>query len=101
VLAVAGGVTGTEDERLGTVGWPLGLVVEFRGIPDDLFGLVNEMSCQLALSYLQHKLWDLHWMRRWAVTGRQKVRRACSGVSDMVLMVGCIKVLPVPAATFC
>ena len=40
VLAVPGLVAGAEDERLRAVGWPVGFVVEFGGVPDDLLSLL-------------------------------------------------------------
>lgn len=73
MLAVTGGVPGTEDERLGPIGWPLGFVVKFGGIPDDLYGLVSIIFHRGVLTYFEHKLWDLYGMRGRAVTGRQEI----------------------------
>jgi len=64
VLAETGVVAVAEIEGLASVGWPLVLVVECGGVPDNL----------------EHELWDLHRVGRWAgASVSEEVLRAGGG----------------------
>ena len=83
VLAETGRVAGGEDERLGTVGGPLGLVVEGGGVPD----------------HLVHELGNADGVGGGAGTAQAEEVGGTGGrVGDVVLVVGAVEVLAVPAA---
>lgn len=83
MLAVSGVVSRAQVEGLGSVLGPLRLVVELSGVPD----------------HLVHQLGDADGVGRWArASETEEVRGAGRGVGDVVLVVGGVEVLSIPAA---
>lgn len=76
-------VAGGQVERLGSICGPLRLVVELSGVPDDLV----------------HELRDSDGVGGRARTSQaQEVGRAGRRVGDVVLVVGAVQVLAIPAS---
>lgn len=82
VLAVPRLVTRRQHKRLRAIGWPLSLVVELGRVPDNL----------------KHELRNFDGVTGRAVSGRQEVGGAGGGICDVILVVGRVEVLPVPAS---
>lgn len=81
VLTVARHVTSGKCKGL-SGGWPLGLVVELGGVPDNLI----------------HELRDADRVGGRAVaTQAQEGGGTADGIGDVVLVVGTVKVLSIPA----
>jgi len=101
VLAITRGVASAEDEGLGSIFGPVGLVVECGGVPDDLsVSVVFTPIINRWTAYLEHELWNLDGMGRGAVCGSQEVGRSLLRVRNVVLMVGGIKSFAIPASEF-
>lgn len=81
-LPVAGVVSVGEVEGLRSVGWPVCLVVEWGGVPDNLV----------------HELGNADWVsRRAGASQRKELGGARSWVCYVRLVVGRVKILAVPA----
>lgn len=82
MLTIAGLVTGGESKRLLSVGWPFSLVVELGGIPDNLV----------------HQLGNADRVGGRAVaTKTQESGGTADGIGNVVLVVGAVQVLSIPA----
>jgi hypothetical protein len=83
VLAQSSRVALAEDERLASVRWPVGSLVKWCSIPDNL----------------QHDLWNSNRVGRWASSSQAKeVWRSSGRIRNMVLMIWGVKIYTVPAA---
>jgi len=83
MLSQARRVTSAENEGLGAIRGPLGFVVEASGIPDNF----------------EHELRDADWVCGGAAAAeRKEVGGTSCWIGNVVLMIGGVKILAVPAA---